>query len=243
MKYLVSNLKANFNQNNMDIYLEAIRRIPKEGFKFIVCPSAIYMNNFDVDNCILGTQDVSVFNTGTYTGEITARQYASVGCKYAIVGHYERRKYFHEDYNTISKKVRNALDSGMEVIYCIGESEQDLIKNDVLHSIEQQIACVLNDFTHEEICNIIIAYEPKWAIGTNKIPEMNAIKSTIKFIKKIIKDYYELNLDVIYGGSINRANIILLRNIKEIDGFMIGASSLNVEELKRIINLTKVDTN
>lgn len=243
MKYLVTNLKSHFDKNEMDLYLESLKRIPKNEYELIVCPSAIFMNGMDLENCTLGCQDVSKFASGSYTGEISARQYRSVGCKYAIIGHYERRNNFHDDSTTISKKIRNAFDAGMKVIYCIGESLNDLRNNEVMYSLENQIGTVLNDFTHDEIKNIIIAYEPLWSIGSNKIPEMNTIKGTIKFIKNLIHDYYDLDLDILYGGSINRANIILLRNIKEIDGFIIGASSLEIKELERIIKLTQVDKN
>ncbi len=242
MKYLISNLKANFTQNEIDLYAEQIMRIPKTNFQLIVCPSNVFLTSFNDSLCKLGAQDVSKYDKGAYTGEVSARQLKSVGVEYVIIGHYERKLYFHESNETIISKMHNALNTGLQVIYCIGESLNEINNDEILHSLEKQIG-LLCDFTHEELKNVIIAYEPFWAIGSNKLPDNDTIKTIIKFIKNLINDYYELQLSVVYGGSINRANIILLRNIKELDGFMIGASALNTDELKRITELAKFDNN
>jgi len=236
MKYLVSNLKANFTLNDMEVYLKALKNVDTSKLNYIVCPSALYMYLFKDETYKLGAQDVSVYPKGAYTGEITAKQFSSMGCKYAIVGHYERKKYFFDSDKIIIEKIRNCFDNDMKVILCIGESINDLRNEEVLSSLETQIANILNNFSKEELKNIIIAYEPVWAIGTSQLPTTKAIISTVKFIKKLIKNYYDINLDVLYGGSITDENIDTIKAIKDIDGVMIGASSLNVNAMISIIN-------
>ena len=236
MKYLISNLKANFTLNDMKVYQKALLNIDETKINFIVCPSAPYLYLFQDTNITIGAQDVSVYQKGAYTGEVTAKQYASMGCTYAIVGHYERRKYFHDSDKVISTKIKNCFKSKLKVILCIGESTTDLKNNEVLESLENQIVNVLNDFDKEELKNIIIAYEPLWAIGTKAIPTKKAIVSTVQYIKKIINKRYHLELPIVYGGSVDEDNVNEIKKIKEIDGLVIGASSLNVNSLLNIIN-------
>lgn len=236
MKYLVSNLKANFTLNDMEVYLKALENIDTSKVNLIVCPSALYLYLFKDAKFGLGAQDVSVYPKGAYTGEITAKQFSSMGCKYAIIGHYERKKYFFDSDRIIIDKIRNCLDNHMKVIFCVGESINDLRNEEVLSSLETQIANVLNSFSEEDLKNIIIAYEPVWAIGTQQMPTTKAIISTVKFIRKIIKSYYCIDMDVLYGGSISEENINAVKDIKEIDGIVIGASSLNVNAIINIIN-------
>ena len=234
MKYIVSNLKANFTLKDMEVYNKALSSI-KTSLDVIVCPSYIYLNMLS-DNVSIGAQDVSQFKKGAYTGEITAKQLASIGCKYVIVGHYERKKYFHDTNQVLIEKINNVIDNKMKVIYCIGESCTELKNNEVLASLEYQIESVLGSLDKETLANVIIAYEPKWAIGTNELPTTKAIINTVKYIKKYIKNKYRVELDVLYGGSINEDNIKNIKTIKEIDGIMIGASSLNVNSLISILN-------
>ena len=236
MKYLISNLKANFTLDDMKIYKNAILNIDAKKINYIVCPSTPFLYLFNGSDINLGAQDVSQFQKGAYTGEVTAKQLSSIGCSYAIVGHYERRKYFHDTDKVIITKINNCLKNDIKVIFCIGESLNDLRNNEVLSSIEYQLINILNELDHDDLNNIIIAYEPLWAIGTKSIPNNKAITSTVKFIKKIIKSYYKIDLPIVYGGSIDEFNVDEIKKIKEIDGLMIGASSLNVNSLIKIIN-------
>lgn len=236
MKYLISNLKANFTLNDMLVYQKAVLSIDTKSINYIVCPSTPFLYLFNSSNIKLGAQDVSIYQKGAYTGEVTAKQLGSMGCTYAIVGHYERRKYFHDTDKAIVTKINNCLNNNIKIIFCVGESLNDLKNNEVLTSIETQITNIFDEINHDDLKNIIIAYEPLWAIGTKSVPNNRAILSTVKIIKKIIMAHYKISLPIVYGGSIDEFNVDEIKKIKEIDGLMIGASSLNVNSILKIIN-------
>lgn len=233
MKYVIANLKSNKDLNTIKEYANSLSKIEKLK-ELIICPPSCFLPLFDSSNYLLGAQDLSMYQEGAYTGEINAKMLKSLNVKYVIVGHSERRTNFKEDNQVLISKIKNALFEEHKVILCIGESEEENQQELTNKVLENQIATILNDFTREDIKNIIIAYEPVWAIGSGRIPSIEEIEKTTQFIKNIIKDYYELELPVIYGGSVSLKNIDQLAKIKNIDGFLLGGSSLNIEELNQI---------
>ena len=236
MKYLVCNFKENKTLGEILKYLEDYRNIPKTQLQIIVCPSYPYLLLFNKSNCLLGSQDVSIYQKGSHTGEVSALQLASVNCKYAIIGHSERRTLYNENEIVLSKKINNCFSAGLKVIYCIGETLEERERLKTMSVLEKQIGRVLNNFKREELKNIIIAYEPIWAIGTGKKASNIIIYEVISFIKKLLKEYYELDIPVLYGGSVNKDNIEELEQLLIIDGYLLGKSSLDIEELSEIIN-------
>lgn len=235
MEYIVANLKSNKDLNSITQYVNDLKRLGKISSKLIICPPAPYLYLFDNDNYLLGAQDVSSYNEGSYTGEINANIYKCLNAKYTIVGHSERRILFNETNAILIKKITNAFTSGLEVIYCIGETKKENENNETDKVLENQIATVLNEFNREQLKNIIIAYEPVWSIGTGESPSILEIENKISFIKNIIRDYYELQLPVLYGGSISLENISMVEKIANIDGIVIGNSSLDANDLMQII--------
>ena len=236
MKYLICNLKENMTLTETLKYLEDYRSIPKTNLKIIMCPSYPYLLLFNKNNSLLGSQDVSIYQSGAHTGEVSAVQLASINCHYSLIGHSERRRTYNENEVVIARKIRNCFDAGLKVIYCIGETLEEKERLKTMSVLEKQLGRVLNNFKREELENIIIAYEPVWAIGTGKKASNIIIYEVINFIKKLLKEYYELDIPVLYGGSINKDNIIELEKIDLLDGYLLGKSSLNIEELKQIIN-------
>ncbi|MGM9834757.1 MAG: triose-phosphate isomerase [Bacilli bacterium] len=243
MKYLICNLKANKNLNQILTYEHELRRIPKSDTKIIVCPSNPFMVCFRKDNYILGSQDISKYASGPYTGEVTASQLASLNVKYSLIGHCERKAYFGENENDIVKKIKLCLSAGIKPIYIIGETKEQHDRKKTLFVLEKQIARVLNEFKREEIKNIILVYEPVWTVDGDNILDNSEIEDVINFIKKIIYNYYELDIDVLYGGAINKTNVEELAKIKNIDGILLGKSSLNPETVYDIYNKIKIDNN
>lgn len=242
MKYLICNLKENKTLNEIITYEHEIRKLPKTDTKIIVCPSHPYYICFRNNNYYLGSQDISKYNGGSYTGEVSGKQLASLGVNYSLIGHCERRAYFEENETTLISKIVNALKSGIEPIYIIGETKEEHARGKTINVLERQIGRVLNNFSREELKNFLIVYEPVWAVDNNEDINKKEIKETISFIKKIIRDYYELELPVIYGGSVNSKNISLLMNIEEIDGVLLGKSSLDISIVKEVYeNITNVD--
>ena len=187
---------------------------------------------FDKSGYELGVQDISSFMDKTITGEIEATQVKSMGAKYVIVGHSERRIYRHEINIDFINKINNAVENGLNVIYCIGETLNEKENGRTYEVLEKQISEVLNNV---EIKNIMIAYEPVWAIGTGKVPEADEIKENIKFINDIIMEKYEEKLDILYGGSVNDTNIGELCTIKGLNGFLVGGASLDPNKVKGML--------
>ena len=238
MKYLICNLKSNKTLNEIVVYEEKLRDIICTP-KLIICPSFPYLACFKSKSYILGAQDISEFGVGPYTGEVNGAGLHSMNVKYVIVGHSERRSYLKENETTIKNKIHESLSNGMEVIYCIGETKEEYDRKKTYVVLERQIGRILNDFTREDIKNIIIAYEPIWAISDGitpaPIPTEKEITEVISFIKKIMKEYYELDSDVLYGGSANDKNIEELKKIKCVDGLLIGGASLDAEKIISMI--------
>lgn len=231
-RLIIGNIKMNMKFGELANYLRYFKDIKNENV--VICPSYIYIPYFLNYDFSVGSQNVCSYLDGGYTGEVSASQLASIGVKYTIIGHSERRIKLNETDFEINKKIKNSLNSKLKVILCIGETleELKLLKKDVV--LKKQIRNALFDIN--DLSNLIIAYEPIWSIGTNKIPSKEELTCTIKYIKGIIKDMYKKDIKVIYGGSINEKNIEKLSKIKEIDGFLIGSASINPTQFIEIIN-------
>ena len=231
MKYLVCNFKNKLLKDDILKYNRNLGDIETK-VKLVLCPPSIYLGMFERCGYELGVQDISSFMDKTITGEIEAAQVKSLGAKYVIVGHSERRIYKHEINIDFINKINNAIENGLSIIYCIGETLSEKENGRTYEVLEKQISEVLNNV---EIKNIMIAYEPVWAIGTGKVPEKNEIKENIKFINNIIMEKYEEKLDILYGGSVNDSNIGDLCTIKGLNGFLVGGASLDINKVKGML--------
>ncbi len=231
MKYLVCNFKNKLLKDDILKYNKSLVDIETK-VKLVLCPPSIYLDMFDKSGYELGVQDISSFMDKTITGEIEATQVKSMGAKYVIVGHSERRIYRHEINIDFINKINNAVENELNVIYCIGETLNEKENGRTYEVLEKQISEVLNNV---EIKNIMIAYEPVWAIGTGKVPEADEIKENIKFINDIIMEKYEEKLDILYGGSVNDTNIGELCTIKGLNGFLVGGASLDPNKVKGML--------
>ena len=231
-KIIVGNIKMNLKFTDIYGYLKHFENINKPNL--IICPSYLYIPYFLKYNFDVGSQDVCCSSSNNCTGEISAEQLKSIGVKYTLAGHSERRQKLRETDLDINKKIKNSLNAGIKVILCIGESmeEANLLKKDIV--LKRQIQKSLLDI--EKIDNIMIAYEPVWAIGTNKVPTNKEISDTINYIKQIVFNMYHKNIKVLYGGSINEKNIDKFNEIKNIDGYLIGSASINPDKFIKIIN-------
>ncbi len=235
MKYLICNLKANKTYEEMIDYQNTLTNINNKKINFILAPSSIYLSLFKTSNINLCIQDISLNEKLNLTGDISLQQLKSLNVKYAIVGHFERRKYYKETEYEILEKIKNALENDMKVIYCIGESLEEMNRRVEYQVLERQIARIFNKLSREELKNIIIAYEPSYLIGKESTYDILKIRSMILFIKKIIQDYYHISIPVVFGGSVNTDNIENLSKLKEIDGFIICSAVLNPENIDKIM--------
>ena len=235
MKYLICNLKANKTYEEMLEYKEVLKKIEHNSLNFILAPSSIYLSLFKNTNINLCIQDIALNEKLNLTGDISIAQLKSLDVKYAIIGHYERRKYYKETEYEILAKVKDALENGIKVIYCIGESTEERDRKVEYQVLEKQIARILNKLNNEDIKNIMIAYEPTDLIGSNNTYNLLKIRSMVLFIKKIIKDYYGIDIAVVFGGSIKKETIDDLINLNIIDGFIICTSVLNPKNIPELI--------
>lgn len=234
-KYFVCNLKANEIKENYEAYIQELNDIKEKELEIIVCPQTPYLYLFKNTNIKLGAQDVSKYNEGPYTGEVTARTLKNIGVEYVIVGHYERRLYFKEEDKDIIKKINNVLENDMKVIYTIGENYDDYKNNKTISVLESQIANVFNNVPYDKLERIIISYEPVWMIGNKKEINKEYIEEILNFIKTITKDYYDINTSIIYGGGVDENKIEKFKNIKNLDGFVVGSAILDIKKCKILL--------
>lgn len=229
MKYLICNFKNKLEREDVIKYNLNLGSLQSSKCKVVLCPAFPYLDIFDANGYSIGAQNISSFQDKTITGEITGEQLKSLGCKFVIVGHSERRHYLREINIDFINKISNAISNKIRPIYCIGETLQEKEEGKTKEVLEKQISEVLNNV---EIKDIIIAYEPVWAIGTGLVPNNDEIKDIVSYIKSIIFEKYETRLNVLYGGSVNPDNLTELIKISNVDGFLVGGSSLDPNNVK-----------
>jgi triosephosphate isomerase len=187
----------------------------------------------------LGAQNMSQYDDGAYTGEISARMLLAVGCEYVIIGHSERRQYFKENDDTVNAKVKKALSAGLIPIACVGETLEEREKGLADQVVTRQVGGALHELSSADAGRIVIAYEPVWAIGTGKTATPDQANSAHKLIRKTISRLYSWAvaeaIPVQYGGSVTPANAYDLLAQSDIDGALVGGASLKPESFMQIV--------
>jgi len=191
-------------------------------------------------NIKIGAQNVHFEDTGAYTGEVSANMLKSIGVEYVIIGHSERRQYYSETDETVNKKIKSAFANNLKPIACVGETLAEREEGKTEEIITTQTRLALEGLTKEQVKNIILAYEPIWAIGTGKTATAEDANNSIKWIREEIKKLYgeDVSEEVIiqYGGSVKSSNAKELFNMSDIDGGLVGGASLNPDEFSKIVN-------
>lgn len=228
---IVLNNKCNFTKDEYNNYLNKISEI-KTNQTLVICPSDIYLTSTKKEQLLLGTQNVSKYEIGAHTGEISATQLKSLGVEYTIVGHQERKYEFGETKEEIKQKVNNLINENITPIVCIGETKEQRKNGNYIDILLAELDFIINSFSEQEKEKIVIAYEPVWCIGTGHIPNTEEIYEVVTIIKR----YYPKN-SILYGGGINETNIGSLINIKDIDGYLLGESGLIPEKIQKFINI------
>ncbi|MFH1504649.1 MAG: triose-phosphate isomerase [Candidatus Omnitrophota bacterium] len=190
-------------------------------------------------NIKLGAQNVYWEEKGAWTGEIAPLMLKDAGCKYVIIGHSERRKYFFETDETVNKRIKAALAAGLLPIVCVGETLEEREAQKTIDVVQTQLEGGLRDINEEENKKIIIAYEPVWAIGTGKTATPAQAQEVHKFIRGRIGEKYSSraaeNVIILYGGSVKPSNTRELINEPDIDGFLVGGASLEIGSFSEIV--------
>ena len=243
--YCIANWKMNLNISESIKFVDELKKnnlqYPKT--KIILCPS--YLSLKDVgertfeDPIELGSQNVHQSNKGSFTGEISVDMLKEIECKWVILGHSERRQHFNEEDVILNDKLNTVLTNGLNPILCIGESFDQRKNNETFSVLKQQLDIALNNL---EIGNnkILLAYEPVWAIGTGLAATTDIISEVINYLKEYLMQNFSLNIPILYGGSVSKENSSAIIDIKGVDGFLIGTSSLDVNEFYDIyLNMIK----
>jgi len=187
----------------------------------------------------VGAQNVHFEEKGAFTGEISAPMLRECGVQYVVVGHSERRQYFGETDITVNLRAKAALNAGLIPIICVGETLQER-ELDITHEVvARQVKVALNGVTDEQIANVIIAYEPVWAIGTGKNATAEQADEVCGFIRSLIQELYgkhaAKSIIIQYGGSMNAKNAEELLKMENIDGGLVGGASLKADEFAVIV--------
>ncbi len=232
MKKIFANMKMNLTLDEIKNYINDTSSFKKD---FVVIPTSIYIPYFIDNNYIVGIQDISKFDNGAYTSNVSAKQVKSMGIDYTLIGHSERRNVFNETLEDVNLKVKKGLENNLKIVLCIGEKLEQ--KDNYKEILEEQILTVFEGV--DKIDDIIIAYEPVWSIGTGLTPTNEEIETITDYIKSVVNKKYNKDIDVLYGGSVNEKNIESLNTINNVSGFLVGGASLNKDKIYKIIESTK----
>ncbi|MBR6726219.1 MAG: triose-phosphate isomerase [Clostridia bacterium] len=190
-------------------------------------------------NIKVGAENVHFAKSGAYTGEISADMLTELGVEYVIIGHSERRQYFGETDETVNLRTKAALDAGLKVILCLGEVLDERQNGITEEIVSMQTKLALKDITEEQLKNIIIAYEPVWAIGTGLTATPDQAEEVCAHIRAVVAKLYNndaaMGLTIQYGGSMNAANAADLLSKTNVDGGLIGGASLKPADFATII--------
>jgi triosephosphate isomerase len=217
----------------------AVKRGVKKSAEVVICPPFVFLSELGEKGLLLGAQNVCFENMGAYTGEVSALMLKDLGVEYVIIGHSERRKYFGETDIDINKKIKKSIEAKLKIIFCVGETKEEWQAHQKPEVLERQITEGLKGITRDEIKNIIIAYEPVWAIGTGNNCSVDETMSSIIFIRKIVAELYNReiadNMRIVYGGSVKPDNSASYIKEAGANGLLVGGASLNPEEFIKIV--------
>lgn len=216
----------------------------KPSAEVIIAPALIYLEQLEKDlsnsRLNVAAQDVSSEPKGAFTGEVSAEQLHSIHIKYSIVGHSERRHYHGETDYYISQKIGLLYEYNMTPILCVGEKIEDRSTGRHFDVVKAQVIGALHGQNHEKLKDLIIAYEPIWAIGTGKTASPDTAQEMHAHIRKVLGEEFGISVgnstSILYGGSVNAGNARDLFQQYDIDGALVGGASLNLEDFTTIIN-------
>lgn len=185
----------------------------------------------------LGAQDLFWEEKGAFTGEVSASELKSLGVSYVIIGHSERRHKLGEPDEIIAKKVKAAINSGLSPILCVGETKEERNNNlqkEVISRQMESALCLVSDQIKKSNVGLMIAYEPVWAIGTGDPETPQGARDAVRYIKAVIAGHCELDIRVLYGGSVDSRNLKDFLTVAEIGGALVGGASLKTDEVEKM---------
>ena len=243
-KYCVANWKMNLAQSDIKSFIVQWenKKINHSKVKTIFCPSFTDLNTTAVllqnSSSELGAQNVCYESKGAFTGEVSCTMLKEIGCKWVIIGHSERRNIFDETDDMIQKKLELIISENLYPILCIGESKDDRANGKTQDVLLRQLSILCEKYDGNKLSRLVLAYEPVWAIGTGVTATVDMISDAHNNIRNILFNN-GLNGDetsILYGGSVTDKNAFELSIINDVDGFLIGGASLDVNKFYTIYN-------
>jgi triosephosphate isomerase len=190
-------------------------------------------------NVALGAQNIFWEAEGAYTGEISPGMLKAAGCRYVIIGHSERRQYFGETDQNVNRKIAAAIEADLEPIMCIGETETEREADETFSVLDKQVKYGLEGLFLDDLINLVIAYEPVWAIGTGKTATSAQAQEVHQFVRSLVARQFDQDFSkavrILYGGSVKPANIRELMAMPDIDGALVGGASLDAATFSQIV--------
>ena len=242
-KIVAGNWKMNMTLDESVNLINELKQISTNDVDIKIAPSFTNLNKavslLDSSKIEVIAQNVYPEERGAFTGEISIEMLKSVGVFSIIIGHSERRKHFNENDSILSKKAKTAIDNSLNIIFCVGEELSEREKGNHFELIKNQIINGLFGLDKDQIKNVVIAYEPVWAIGTGKTAENYQIQEMHEFIRKLFNDKYGSDISqqirILYGGSVKPNNAEEIFSLNDVDGGLIGGASLNFSDFNAIV--------
>ena len=243
-KVIAGNWKMNMLPNEAISFIEQITPLVKDtNNEVILCVpyTDVFYSLLTAQNTNIkiGAQNMHWEEKGAYTGEISGQMLKSIGVEYVIIGHSERRQYFAETDETVNKKVKSALANELKPIICVGETLEQREQGKAEEVITTQTVLALEGINKEQMANIVLAYEPIWAIGTGKTATSEDANNSIKWVRNKVEELYGKEVAdqviILYGGSVKAENAKELFSTTDIDGGLVGGASLKVDEFSKIV--------
>ena len=240
-KYLIGNMKMNQSYDVLVPYFDGLRKIADDTNNYVgICVPNVYLNlakdKLNGSKVHYGVENVYYKDNGAYTGETSVHMLKDFDTELVIVGHSERRQYFNETDKDVNLKTKKVLSCGMTPIICYGETLEERKLGSTKEVVSYQLDAALSGLTKEDISKVILAYEPVWAIGTGVSATTEEAEEICKLSKDIVREKYNMEVIVLYGGSMKPSNAKELLSQPSIDGGLIGGACLKVEDFKGIIN-------
>lgn len=242
---IAGNWKMNKNITESIELANSIKRslYDVEEIEIVLCPPFTSLSDVNEiimeSNIALGGQDVYWEKEGAFTGEISGGMLKNVGCSYCIVGHSERRQFFGETNETVNKKAKALLKEGLKPIVCVGEKLEERKANKTFEVIKDHVVNSLAALTKEDMKNVVIAYEPVWAIGTGVNATKEQAQEVHKYIRGLLKEMFDEDtakgVRIQYGGSVKPENIKELISQEDVDGALVGGASLKSDSFNAIV--------
>ncbi len=243
-KIIAGNWKMNNNREETKTLINSLNSLSfPQDLRVMVAPSYIHLSDavemIKDSNLEVLAQNMHFLNNGAFTGEVSVKMLKSIGVNKVILGHSERRIYYNENDDSLKKKIKIALENNFEIIFCFGEQLSDRKNGKHFEVIEDQLSVPLFHLQSSNWKNIILAYEPVWAIGTGETATPNQVQEIHSFIRTLITNKYSLDLansiSILYGGSVKSNNSKEIFSKQDVDGGLIGGASLDFKEFVKII--------